>query len=326
MTAIRDLYIDHLGDLHHPYQELTRSYVQKSFTIFNILVSANISDEHRPVIITQPITTSNYELLETQLNIKLLIWRHKANMETKLSDIGSRELELINYLVKNRKLDYIEALLPTTKELLKILDHNESFCPFTLIKTYEVLSIISSLSVQNGLRSDVTKMNITQMIEIMESTEADNIIDELSESIWKYINAQFHYINIDGLSDGDIMNLTGYIRAKCHSQKLSGLRLQAAETIYILISKRRMYFQAKLGNLDVLIDICDLLLGLLRDDDAHIRNYSAQTIMQLINRPDSTESQNGKKYLISLQTKPYNLEVHPSLYTLVHTYVLRCGV
>lgn len=279
----------------HPYQELIRPYVQKSFTIFNILLSANISDEHMPVIITQPITTTNYELLETQLNIKLLIWRRKANMDPRSSDIGSCELELINYLVKNRKLDYIEEFLPTTKDLFKILDHKNSFCPFTLVKAYDVLSIILHLSIQSELCSDMRKMTITQLIELMKSTDVDTV-DELSESVWKYLNAQLHYVNVDGLKDGDIKNITRYIRANCHPKRLSGLRLQAAETIYILISKRLEFFQDRLENIDHLIDICDLLLGLLRDDDAHIRNYSAQTIMQLIDRPDSMESRckNGK--------------------------------
>lgn len=291
MIAIRDSYVQNALESNQ-YQALTRSYAQKSFTIFNLLLSACLVDGCKLPIIIQPIRDTVHEMLETKLNIMLLIWRKKACIPVKCLDASIYETEFVDYLESIGKLESIDELLPSIENLQQISKHNSHL--FSMIKAYEILSIVLQQSVVNGCLISIECLTITQLIELMDSTIDDNVIDDISNPIWKYINAQLlrDRINGGGIDEKNVCSIVKNVRIMCSAQKSSNLRRTATETISMLIP----YYaneHKRSANLELLIDICDLLLGLLHDDDVHVRNRSSEIIMTLIRKPGSIESHEG---------------------------------
>lgn len=307
MFVIRDAYVQNTVQANQ-YQDLTRSYVRKSFTIFNLLLSACFAEVDKTVI-TQPIGITGYGVLETQLNIMLLIWRKTACIPLNYLDVHMHETEFVDYLETNEKLESIDGLLPSIEDLYRIIRCKNEYHSYSVIKAYEILSIVLHQSVVNDRDINIECLTINQLIELMNSTLDENVIDDVSTPIWKYINAQLlrNRDNGDNIDEKMVWNIIKNIRNMCSPEKLPDLRRTAAETISLVLAK---YIGHKLStNLDLLINICDLLLGLLHDDDMRVRNRASEIIMTLVSESSMIEEHLGKGvYFLHLSQQFYIIQ------------------
>lgn len=294
MTKVRDSYVQNLN-ISSQYDQLTQSYVQKPFTIFNLLLSINFEHKEDLPLIPQIVSNTQSELLETQLNIKHLILQQKIRNSDANQDLARYEIEFVDYLnAKPHLKSKVHDLLPSITDLYYIIDHKNDFYPFGVIKAFEILSII----LQSNENAKLRQLTIDELLAMMKSTVDGEEIDEVCDSTWKYINAQLkqNHINILNIGSEAIVRIVSYARSMCHSHKLLSLRQTATETISIITK----YFTCASIDLDLLIDFVDLLLGLLRDDDLDIRNQVSEIVMKLIDENDEhgTQEYKGKLFLI----------------------------
>lgn len=293
LLKLRDSYWRNMAK-PDSYQNLTRPYAQKSFTIYSLLLSAKFGHGNTllPVVPSSTLN-SNHEMLQCQLNIALLIWRKKAKITVHDLDVSLHEIEFVEYLQRSGKLDSIDCVLPSLDELYYIVEHKEMLYPFGYINAYEILSIILQQPAPNQQYVDTRIVSIAQLMDLMESTIANNDIDEVSTSTWKYLNAQLRQkqFNINAMDKVDILNMVENCRIMCHSDRSSKLRQTATETISVILIN---HINELTSDLDLLTNVCGLLLGLLRDDDVVIRNRSSEIIMHLVSGTERIKSHCSK--------------------------------
>lgn len=272
------------------YWNLTQSYAFKSFTIFNLLTSAKFGVVMNELADFVTNSNLNHEILECKLNIALLIWRMKALLSINDLDASLEEIELVEYLQKNDKLNCIDCLLPSLDTLYHIIDHTNMFHPFGLINAYEILSIILQYSISNQRYVNVRIHSIEHLINLMESTTTNNEIDMVCTAVWKYLNAQLSHkqFNINAMRKVDIMKIIEQCRIMCESKRSSKARQTATETISVILINCVDEIR---NDLILLTNVCGLLLGLVRDDDVVIRNHSSDIIMHLVSDKDHINSQ-----------------------------------
>lgn len=272
------------------YEQLTQSYVQKPFTIFNLLISSSLVNENlntgsniEPNTVAVISSTSQNELIDTQLNIKYLLLSHLAKKTCVSSDFSRYEIELVKFAAANQSSCVrLSKLLPGTPDLYHILNHKNEFYPFGVIKAYEILSrLITPLDAFES-DSQLQKLNISEILEIM-SAACDEEVDDVAEAMWKYITALLIHCQVDSsVSTSQIASIISYLRNMTQSYKSSGLRQTATDVFSVIIQ----YFTQS-TDMKEIIDFAELLLSLLRDDDVYIRDRTAEIVMDLIHNNET---------------------------------------
>lgn len=180
---------------------LLRSFIQKPFTIFNLLLSAisDASECYKTDIDVSSVihieSTAHYELLDTLLNIRYLMLAKLLKIPIECQDYSRYELELVDFLHARNQLnaDKILALLPSETDLYHIVDNRSEFRPSEVIKSYHILSIVIKFKFSDKIR----KTTAAELIELMDAIASSNDIDELSNAGWKFIAAHLSSVDIE---------------------------------------------------------------------------------------------------------------------------------
>lgn len=267
------------------YGQLTHSYAQKPFTIFNLLISSICScdgDEHNKLQII-PVSITQNELIETQLNIKYLLLNRSILQKLNVSYEFSRyEIELVRFLEQNDnyRRNAIK-LLPSIQNLYYIIDHPHQFYPFGVIKAYEILSMLITNDGEFQEASfELKELSINELEGVIQATRQEDDVDEVAEAMWKFVIAHLNHceINSSSISAEQISNVIVHLRSVTCCYRSSDLRGTAIEMLAVIIK----YFKDTQPNLTLLIEFAELLLSLLRDDDANVRNRTSEIVMDLI--------------------------------------------
>lgn len=278
---IRNEFVNHFVQ-SNKYGQLTQSYVQKPFTIFNLLISSTClcdGDENmdnRSQTIPVMVSNTQNELIETQLNIKYLLLNRSTLQKLNASHEFSRyEIELVRFFDQNERYRANAIkLLPSIQDLYYIVDHPRQFYPFSVIKAYEILSMLIAID-----ENDLKKLTINELEGVIQATHQEDDVDEVAEAMWKFVIAHLNRceINTSSISTEQISNLFVNLRSITCSYRSTDLRQTAIEVFAIIIK----YFK-ETQNLTLLIEFAELLLSLLRDNDAHVRNRTSGIVMVLI--------------------------------------------
>lgn len=286
LIIVRNRFLEGLSDASQ-YNQLTQSYVQKPFTIFNLLLSIILqsTEEDLPVINVTVRNTPN-ELLETQLNIWHLMLLQREKKSFASQDFSRHEIEFVDFLGNDSKhQENVSKLLPPVSHLYYIIQNRAHFYPFGFIKAYEILSLLLAPSNAFENCSDLKKVTIEQLLKMM--LDMNNEIDETIDPMWKFINAQLlhHRADVLGLNDEQLLTVVASIRSNTQAFRCASLRRTGTETLWI----SSMHFAKPGVSLEMLKEYVDLLLMLLRDDDICIRNRTSDIIMDLLlDRDDYT--------------------------------------
>lgn len=278
---IRDKIINHFVNCNQ-YGRLTQSYAQKAFTVFNLVLSINLENvPNRLPIISTVVSSTQNELIETQLNIKYLLLCQSHERAIQSYDYYSRyEIELMKFVAGNEmQQKIIESLLPSTKDLYVIMENQKAFYPFGMIRAYEILSILISATDAFEKDPELIPLTTDQLIEIMETTSEQEGIDDITDAMWKYVVAHLKHIQIDRshVSKRQIASIVLHARQCTQSYKSSSLRQTVTEVFSVIVK----YF-AECSDLELLSNFAELLLSLLRDDDFYVRNRISEIVMDLI--------------------------------------------
>lgn len=299
LVEIRDKFIDQFTKCNQ-YGLLTQSYVQKAFTIFNLLLSINFESESSQLsTISRVISRTQNELIETQLNIKYLLLC-QSHQKTILSyDYSRYETELVKFVAGNESHERtIHNLLPSTKDLYLIMNNRNEFYPFGVIKAYEILSILVGATDAFEKDPELIRLTTEQLIEILERASEQEGIDDITEAVWKYLTAHLTHIHFDvsHVTAEQIANIIRHSRNCTQSYKSSGLRQTVTQVFSIIVK-----YMVTCNDLELLIDFADLLLSLLRDDDVYVRNQTSDIVMDLIHSEQSVQKGNffEKKFFSS---------------------------
>lgn len=299
LVEIRNEFVDHFVQSNQ-YGQLTQSYVQKPFTIFNLLVSSicfgdaeNMANDVRTI----PVIVSNTqdEVIETQLNIQYLLLNGSKLHELNASHEYSRyEIELVRSFGQNDKYcSNAMKLLPASRELYYIIDHPQQFYPFGVIKAYEILSMLISFDGEFKSTSfDFKKLTIDQLERVIEATPQEDGVDKVVEAMWKYVTAHLNRCEISqsSIPAEQIANMINHLRSITCSYRSSDLRSTAIEVVAIIIK----YFM-ETPDLTLLNEFAELLLSLLRDDDVYVRNRTSEIVMDLVrSNANQTQFEKGK--------------------------------
>lgn len=290
LIEIRNEFVNHFAQSNQ-YGQLTQSYVQKPFTIFNLLISSicfggneNMSDDLQTICVM--VANTQNELIETQLKIQYLLLNRSIEQKLEAShDFSRYEIELVRFLGQNESYcTNALKLLPSTQALYYIIDHPRQFYPFGVIKAYEILSM---LIVFQRPSFDVKKLTINELERVIEAIQQEDGVDEVAEAMWKYVNAHLGHceIGLSSISTEQISNILVHLRGATSCYRTSDLRQTAVEVLASIIK----YF-TETQDLAVLIEFADLLLSLLRDDVVHVRNHTAEIVMDLV-RTNATQVQ-----------------------------------
>lgn len=266
------------------YNQLTLSYAQKSFTIFNILLSICIEsvDEDVPVV-NVPVSNTYHEVLETQLNICHLMLLRESGESLDSRDVSPYEIDFTNFVGSNEKFKkFVFKLLPSAHYLYAIMENRKQFYPFEMIKAYEILSLLLQSPAAFEENSQLKRLSVDELLKIIRQLEDCDEIDEIKNSIWRYINAHLahHQISFENFDNERLSLVLTSIKTNTQSYKSSIIRRTATETLSLLGS----YFTKSNVSIEHLICYAELLLTLLRDDDICIRNRAAQIVMGLIQK------------------------------------------
>lgn len=286
LVEIRNEFVNHFAQSNQ-YGQLTQSYVQKPFTVFNLLISSicfegdtNIGNGSQIV----PITVSNTqnELIETQLNIEYLLLNRSILQKLNASHEYTRyEIELVRFFVENEcYCENAMKLLPTTHDLYYIIDHPQQFYPLGVIKTYENLSmLIARDSTIQKMSLKLKKLTINELERVIEDTHQEDDVDDVAEAMWKYVIAHLSHCKISqsSISVKQISNMIIHLRSITCCYRSADLRQTAIEVLAVIIS----YFNES-QDLTLLLEFAELLLSLLRDDDVHVRNRTSEIVMDLV--------------------------------------------
>lgn len=297
MVNVRNEFINHFGQSKQ-YGRLTQSYVQKAFTIFNLWISSKCVDKHDESIGSklQPIMVSNTqnELIETQLNIEYLLLSQSISHKTvTINDFSRYEIGLIRSLDQNENnCKNVMKLLPSIQDLYYIIDHSLEFYPFGMIKAYQILSMQIALSDKSQTSFpaiEIKKLTINELEQLFQAgANQSNDVDEVAESMWKYVIAQLNRceINSSSITIAQMANMIEHIKNITCCYRSSDLRQTATEGLATIVS----YFK-NVQDSTLLIEFAALLLSLLRDDDSHVRNRISEVVMSLIR-----ENQDGNSF------------------------------
>lgn len=291
LIEVRNKFIENFAQSNQ-YGELTQSYIQNSFTIFNLLLSGNV--ENGTPIISSLVLNTQFELIETQLNVKYLLLCQPNQEIIDTNDFSRYEIELIKFFTRNHiNTKIISQLLPSTKDLYYIIDHKREFYPFELIKAYEILSLLIAPADAFVNNPDLKRLSIGELMEIM-ITNGEEGVDDVEEAVWKFITAHLHHCQIhpSQVTEEQIKDIISHLRNSTQSFKTSSLRQTATEVFSII----NQYFQ-QCTNFEVIIDFAELLLSLLRDDDLYVRNRMSEIVMELIQKSEES-AEKGNLYTV----------------------------
>lgn len=293
-TEVRDKFVKNFA-YSNQYGKLTQSYVQKSFTIFNLLLSIVVDE--KLLIIASTVLNTQHELIETQLNIKYLYLCQFIQNNDTAHDISSYETEIMKFITKNHPNNsIISQLLPSIKDLYYILDHKRDFYPFGVIRTYEILGMLIAPADAFEKNPELQRLTIVQLIEMMNAANNEEDVDDVSESMWKFITAHLNHCQINPIqvATEQIENMLSLLRNFTQSYKSSSLR----QTVTEIISKLIQYF-AESTDVELIIDFAEISLSLLRDDDIYVRNRASEIVMELIHYNGAKKSvEKGKNIQI----------------------------
>lgn len=302
LVEIRNEFVNHFIQSNQ-YSQLTQSYVQKPFTVFNLLISSICfgGDENMkkklqtiPVIVSK---TQN-EMIETQLNIQYLLLNRSVLKNLNAShDFSHYEIELVRFIVQNESYcSNAFKLLPSTQELYYIIDHPQQFYPFGVIKAYEILSMLIAFDGAFQKTSfNLKKLNINELEKVIEATHQVDDVDEVAGAMWKYVIAHLGHceIGLSSISTEQISNIIIHLRSITSCYRSSDLRQTAIEVLANIIK----YFK-ETQDLTLLINFAELLLRLLRDDDVHVRNRTSEIVMDLVRRNENqAQFEKGRFYV-----------------------------
>lgn len=302
LIKIRNDFVDHFVQSNQ-YGQLTQSYVQKSFTIFNLLVSSICFDDDRSLVNdlqTVPVLVLNTqnEVIETQLNIQYLLLNGSKLHELNASshEFSRYEIELVRSLAQNdRFCSNAMKLLPSARDLYYIVAHPRQFYPFGVIKAYEILSILISFEgTFKGLSFDFKKLTFEELEKVIEATHEEDDVDDVAEAMWKYVIAHLNHceMSLSSISTKQISNVMTHLRSITCCYRSSDLRSTAIEVLAIVAK----YFM-ETEDLTLLIGFSELLLTLLRDDDVYVRNRTSEIAMDLVrSNASQTQFKKGKFY------------------------------
>lgn len=289
---IRNKFINHFVQSNQ-YDHLTQSYVQKLFTIFNLLISSNCScDENEHMAILVMVSNSQNELIETQLNIKYLLLNRSILQNLNASHEFSRyEIELVRFFEQNPSYHKNAVkLLPSIQDLYYIIDHPRQFYPFGVIKAFEILSMLIAADGKfQQTYPELKRLTINELEGIIQATRQEDDVDEVADAMWKFVIAHLNHckINSSSISAEQISNIIVQLRSITCCYRSSDLRQTAIEVLAIITK----YFE-KTQDLTLLIEFAELLLSLLRDDDANVRNRTSEIVMNL-----SGENENQNQFV-----------------------------
>lgn len=282
LIAVRDQFLQSFAQSNQ-YGQLTQSYVQKSFTIFNLIMAVNLeNDKDELQLVPCNVFNTQNELIETHLNIKYLILCQSMKKPYASHDFTRYELEFVKFLTRNSiNIAIISKLLPSITNLYQIIEHKPEFYPFGVIKAYEILHMIVAANEAFERESELKRISINDLMDIMASTsdEEEKEVDDVTESMWKYISAHFNHCQMhpSHISREQIRNIISHLKAITQSYKSSSLRQTATDTFSIIAP----YFTES-SDSELLIEFADLLLTLLRDDDVYVRNRTSEIVMDLM--------------------------------------------
>lgn len=286
LIEIRNEFVNYFGQSNQ-YGQLTQSYVQKTFTIFNLLISSNcVCDDESTVnklpIISKMVSNTQNELIETQLNIQyLLLNRLVLEKPLAINDFSRYEIELVRFFNPNDiNHSNVMKLLPSMQDLYYIIEHPREFYPFGLIKAYEILSMLIVLDGEfQAMSFTFRKLSVNELEDVIQATHQEGDDDDVVEAMWKYVIAHLNCYEIDvrNISREQISKIIVHLRKITRCCRSSDLRQTATEVFPTIIK----YFK-ETEDLPLLIDFAELLLSLLRDDDAHVRNRISEILMDII--------------------------------------------
>lgn len=287
MIEVRDKFIQRTSKFKE-YGKLTQSYVQKSFTLFNLLLSVQLesdeSETNELPIVSFVNSNTQTELIETQLNIKYLLLSHSMKKSISTHDFSCYELELVEFISRNSKSsENISKLLPSIANLYHVIEQKQAFYPFGVIKAYEILSLIISTS---ECKTEIKQHTIGDLMEMMALTSDEEGVDDVAEAMWKFISAHLKHCRVhpSHVTIEQIKTIVAHLKLNTQAHKSSGLRQTTAEVFSIVTP----YFEQS-SDLELLIEISELLLSLLRDDDAYVRNQTSEIVMDLIHSGKCSE-------------------------------------
>lgn len=231
IVGARNRFADRIADGGSAFNQLTQSYVQKSFTIFNLFVSTAlaIADvETKAETVQIAVDRTHHELLETQLNVWHLLLLKRNDQLINLNEYARTELDFARFVGRDEALRAaVLKLLPSIRSLYFLIEnrHNK-FHPFATIKAYHILSL--SLRPPNAFdqTADLRPMNIDELLPLMRDACSESEIDDVANAIWKFINAHLSCIRSKlGSVDGDVMRqILTHVRRIAQSEKSSELR------------------------------------------------------------------------------------------------------
>lgn len=263
------------------YCQLTQSYVQKSFTIFNLILSVSLlNDADELPIVSHEVSNTQKELIETHLNIKYLLLSQSMKKHICTHDFTRYEVEFVRFVARNSKIsDSISNLLPSLTHLYYIIEHKRDFYPFGVIKAYEILGLVISADNAFQHNSELRRIPIESLIYVMASTSDEEEVDEVTDSMWQFIAAHLSHCQLhpSHITTEQIRYIISHLRTTTQPYKSSSLR-QTATDIFSIISS---YFK-ELSDVELLIEFSELLLSLLRDDDVYVRNRTSDIVMDLV--------------------------------------------
>lgn len=257
------------------------------------------------------VANTQDELIETQLNIKYLLLNRSILQKLNASHEFSRyEIELARYFERNEiyRANGIK-LLPSTQDLYYVIDHPQQFYPFGVIKAYEILSmLITADGAFQGTPSELKKLTINELEGIIQATRHEEDVDEVVEAMWKFVIAHLNHceINSSSISTEQISNMIVHLRSITCCYRSSDLRRTALEVFAIIIK----YFK-ETHDLTLLIEFAELLLSLLRDDDANVRNRTSEIVIDLVR-----ENENQNQFVNS------RFRVNVFFWTLVNSQLI----
>lgn len=287
LLSTRDKFVEHMKN-PNTYNRLTQAYIQKSFTILNLAVSAIVIKEFPHVAgdldkHLSKITVSNTsnELLETQLNVLHLLILKTNKLEFNSDEYTSIEVDFVDFLLEygNNNASTFLNLLPDSNDLYYILSQRELFYPFGTVKAFSILSIWMN-HIESTDKIIMKEIPLIDLIKLLQSAATDSEIDDISNAVCKFINGYFkaQHLNLATVSSVEFMDILMCLKHISQAYKTSDLRLTAAE----MTSTLHKYIFKQPIHINRLISFVSILLSLLRDDSVLVRNRASDIVLEII--------------------------------------------
>lgn len=288
LINVRDKFLQNFAQSNQ-YGQLTQSYIQRTFTLFNFLLSANV-EEQVPIISVSVSNTQN-ELIETQLNLHYLFLCQSMQETIATNDFSYYEIELFKFFTRNH--NSVPKLLPSIKDLYYIVDHKRRFYPFGVTRAYEILSLLIK-KIDAFENSDLKRLSIGNLMEIMDMIDVEGV-DDVENSMWKFIMAHLKHCQLDPshITKDQIKAIITHVRNSTKSFKSAVIRQSVTEMNSLIIQ----YIKND-NDLEIIIYFAELLLSLLRDDDVGVRNRASEIAMDLIDNCEHKRGIHAEWFLI----------------------------